>query len=146
MSYLGYIVFMTGSIVVIKDLMDKSEKFIAKEGRFNCVTALFSIYKEQPKGQKELFKEKEYPPLMIMLGESSQTEEKSANIILYETYKGTSAVVMNTGIKGVIKHLSVNESKDIVGALIQSSQQMYVSFWNYRKERMIANTQVKGFI
>mgnify|MGYP001209383013 CR=1 FL=1 len=50
MSYLGYIVFMTGSIVVIKDLMDKSEKFIAKEGRFNCVTALFSIYKEQPKG------------------------------------------------------------------------------------------------
>lgn len=62
---------MTGNIIVIKDLNEKTEKFISKDGRFNYVTALHSIYKEQSKGEKELLKDKDCPPIMIFLGESS---------------------------------------------------------------------------
>lgn len=38
---------MTGNIIVIRDLIDKSEKFISKEGRFSHVTALYSLYHEK---------------------------------------------------------------------------------------------------
>ena len=41
-----YVVFMIGSIVVVKDLADKSEHFHSCNGHFNNVTALFAVSKQ----------------------------------------------------------------------------------------------------
>jgi len=42
-----YVVFMVGSIVVVKDLSDKSEYFYSYPNHFNNVTALYAVSKEQ---------------------------------------------------------------------------------------------------
>ena len=42
-----YVVFMVGSIVVIKDLSDKSEYFYSHPNHLNNVTAIFAVSKEQ---------------------------------------------------------------------------------------------------
>lgn len=41
-----YVVFMVGSIVVVKDLADKTEHFHSCHGHFINVTALFGVSKE----------------------------------------------------------------------------------------------------
>lgn len=42
-----YVVFMVGSIVVVKDLSDKSEYFYSYPNHFNNVTAIYGVSKEQ---------------------------------------------------------------------------------------------------
>ena len=41
-----YVVFMVGSIVVVRDVIDKTEKFYSYPNRFNNVTAIFAVSKE----------------------------------------------------------------------------------------------------
>lgn len=50
---------------------------------------------------------------------------------------------MNTGIKGVIRQITINDDKQYVAALMQSAQHLYISLWNYEKERLITNTVLK---
>lgn len=119
----------------MRDLLEKTEKFITKENRFGYVTALYSIYKDKHKDTQQ-------SPLIIFLGESSENEDRNANIVLYKAYK-EQLRVMNTGIKGVIKQLTVNEEKTFVAALMQSAQHLYISLWNYQKERLVTNTLLK---
>jgi hypothetical protein len=73
-------VFTIGNIIVIRDLLEKTEKFVSKEGRFNYVTALYSVYKEKQTDNATA-------PLMIFLGESSENEDKNASIAVYRAYK-----------------------------------------------------------
>ena len=42
-----YVVFMVGTIVVVKDLSDKSEHFYSYPNHFNNVTAIYAVSKEQ---------------------------------------------------------------------------------------------------
>lgn len=44
-THLEYSVFIIGNIIVVRDLLDKTERFVSKEGRFSNVTALLSVYK-----------------------------------------------------------------------------------------------------
>ncbi|CAM6002248.1 unnamed protein product [Sphagnum balticum] len=126
---------MIGNIIVVRDLLDKSEKFVSKEGRFSNVTALLSVYKDKQS-------ENAVAPLMIFLGESSENEDKNASIVCYRAYK-EQLRVMNTNIKGTIRQITVNDEKQYVAALIQSAQHLYISLWNYEKERLITNTALK---
>ena len=74
-----YVVFMVGNIVVVRDVIEKTEKFYSYPGRFNNVTAIFGVSKELK------FKEKSKkldsngkplylpntPPIKLYLAESS---------------------------------------------------------------------------
>ena len=42
-----YVVFMVGSIAVVKDLSDKTEYFYSHPNHFNNVTAIYGVSKEQ---------------------------------------------------------------------------------------------------
>ena len=42
-----YVVFMVGSIIVVRDLSDKTETFYSYPNRFSNVTALYAVSKEQ---------------------------------------------------------------------------------------------------
>lgn len=59
-------VFIVGNIIVVRDLLEKTEKFVSREGRFSNVTALLSVPK--PKQSDHAL-----APLMIFLGESSDS-------------------------------------------------------------------------
>jgi hypothetical protein len=39
--------------------------------------------------------------------------------------------VINTGIKGMIKQITINEEKQYCAVLMQSAQHLYISLWNY---------------
>jgi hypothetical protein len=41
-----YVVFMIGSIIVVKDLIERSEQFFSFPNRFSNVTALYGVSKE----------------------------------------------------------------------------------------------------
>lgn len=104
-----YVVFMVGSIVVVKDLSDKSEHFYSYPNHFNNVTAIFAVSKEQKfkekmkKGEKD---ERGYlpnsVPVKLYLAESSEKEDKFATIVALKPYKNKIRT-MNTGLKGAIK-------------------------------------------
>lgn len=130
-----YSVFVIGNIIVVRNLLEKTERFVSKEGRFANVTALLSVHKEKQT-------ENAVAPLMIFLGESSEHEDRNANIVCYRAYK-EQLRVMNTGIKGNIKQITINEEKQYIAALMQSAQHLYISMWNYEKERLITNTVLK---
>lgn len=53
---------MVGSIVVVKDMSDKCEYFYSYAGRFNNVTALYVVSKEQKFKEKAKKLDKEGKP------------------------------------------------------------------------------------
>ena len=99
------------------------------------MTAMHSVFRCKHKAEPY--------PIMVLLGESSENDDKCANIVLFKVYKTNQLSVMNTGIKGIVKQISISEARYTVGALIQTQQQLYISFWNYQKERLITNTPLK---
>lgn len=131
---------MVGSIVVFKDLSNKSEHFFSYPNRFSNVTALYGVSKEQKfkEKSKKLDKEgkPEYVPngipVKLYLAESSESQDKMANIVYIKPYKNK-VKVMNTGIKGVIKELTVDREKKMVACILQSVQNSYAVIFNYRK-------------
>jgi hypothetical protein len=40
---------------------------------------------------------------------------------------------MNTGVKGIIKEMTIDRNKKMIGSLIQSIQNQYIVVFNYRK-------------
>lgn len=77
-----YVIFMIGSILVVKDLIEKTEQFYSFANRFNNVTALFGISKEQKykekvkqldKNQKPIYLPN-VSPIKIYLAESSENQ------------------------------------------------------------------------
>ena len=104
------------------------------------MTAIVGISKEQK------FKEKgktldrdgkphyipESVPLKLYLAESSENQDRTANISILKPYKNRLRV-MNTGLKGTIKELTVDRNKKICACLLQSVQSLCVLLFNYRK-------------
>jgi hypothetical protein len=60
-----YVVFMVGSIVVIKDLSDKSEYFYSYPNHFNNVTAINAVSKEQKFKEKGKLLDKDNNPIYL---------------------------------------------------------------------------------
>ena len=60
-----YVVFMVGSIVVVKDLSDKSEYFYSHPNYFNNVTAIHAVSKEQKFKEKSKKVDKEGNPVYL---------------------------------------------------------------------------------
>ena len=60
-----YVVFMVGSIAVVKDLSDKSEYFYSYPNHFNNVTAISGVSKEQKFKEKAKRLDKEGKPLYL---------------------------------------------------------------------------------
>lgn len=56
---------MIGSIIVVKDLIEKSEKFYSFPNRFNNVTALYGISKEQKYKEKCKLLDKNQKPVYL---------------------------------------------------------------------------------
>lgn len=60
-----YVTFMVGSIVVVKDLSDKSEYFYSYPNHFNNVTAIYAVSKEQKFKEKAKKLDKDGNPLYL---------------------------------------------------------------------------------
>lgn len=58
-------IFMIGSIVVVKDLIEKNEQFYSYPNRFNNVTALYGISKEQKYKEKSKLLDKNQKPIYL---------------------------------------------------------------------------------
>lgn len=56
---------MIGSIVVVKDLIEKNEQFYSYPNRFNNVTALYGISKEQKYKEKSKLLDKNQKPIYL---------------------------------------------------------------------------------
>lgn len=71
-------------------------------------------------------------PIKIYLAESSENQDKVANVVYLKPYRNRLRV-MSTGIRGNIKEMTVDRSKKICACLIQSVQSLSVLVFNYRK-------------
>ncbi len=77
-----YVVFMVGSIIVVRDFAQKSQNFYSYPNRFNNVTALYVVSKEQKFKEKMKKLDKEGKPqyvlgavpVKIYLAESSENQ------------------------------------------------------------------------
>lgn len=60
-----YVIFMIGSILVVKNLIEKTEQFFSFANRFSNVTALFGISKEQKYKEKIKQLDKNQKPIYL---------------------------------------------------------------------------------
>lgn len=82
-------------------------------------------------------------PVKIYLAESSDSQDKCATIVSLKPYRNRLRT-MSTGLKGVIKELCVDRSKKSVGCLLVSPQSTHAIIFNYRKEKLLTCTVLKG--
>jgi hypothetical protein len=135
-----YVVFMVGSIVVVKDLSDKSEYFYSYPSHFNNVTAICAVSKEQKFKEKGKQMDQDNNPIYLpntvpvklYLAESSDSHDKLSSVVSLKPYKNRIRT-MCTGMKGTIKELSVDRVKKTIACLLISPQSTYVVIFNYRK-------------
>jgi hypothetical protein len=131
---------MVGSIVVIKDLSDKAERFYSYTNHFNNVTAIFAVSKDQTFKEKSKNVDHDSKPIYlpnsipvkIYLAESSDKDDKFASIVALKPYKNRLRV-MSTGMKGNITQLAIDRVKKTVGCLLISPQNTHAIIFNYRK-------------
>jgi hypothetical protein len=131
---------MVGNIVVVRDVHDKSETFYSYPNRFNNVTAIFGVSKEQKFKEKSKKLDKDGKPLYVngsipvklYIAESSEGQEKVACIVVLKPYRNK-LKVLSTGIKGTIKEMTVDRSKKIIACLLMSVQNTHAVIFNYRK-------------
>ena len=71
-------------------------------------------------------------PIKIYLAESSENQDKAANIVYLKPYRNRLRI-MSTGIRGNIKEMTVDRSKKICACLIQTVQSLSAIVFNYRK-------------
>lgn len=104
------------------------------------MTALYGVSKEQKYGDKKGVLDKNQKPVnptnafpvKIYLAESSETQDKIANVVYLKPYKNKLRV-MSTGMKGNIKEMTVDRSKKMCACLLQSVQNLCALVFNYRK-------------
>ena len=146
-----YVVFMVGSIVVVKDLADKTEHFYSYHGHFNNVTALFAVSKEAK------FKEKGKQldnngnpiyiansiPVKLYLAESSDSQDKFATIVILKPYRNRTRT-LSTGLKGNVREIAVDRPKKTLGCLLVTAQNTFAIIFNYRKEKLLTSTCLKN--
>jgi hypothetical protein len=145
-----YVIFMIGNIVVVRDLLDKIEKFYSFPNRFSNVTAIVGVSKEQKFKEKTKILDKDGKPvynpdsvpLKLYLAESSENQDRTACIAILKPYKNRLRI-LNTGLKGTIKELTVDRNKKMCACLLQSVQNLCVLLFNYRKEKMLTCTNLK---
>ena len=142
---------MVGSIVVVKDLTDKTEHFHSCPGHFNNVTAIFAVSKEAK------FKEKgksldangnsiyvpNSVPVKLYLAESSDSQEKFASIVILKPYRNRTRT-LSTGLKGNVKEITVDRAKKALGCLLVTAQSTFAIIFNYRKEKLLTSTCLKN--
>ena len=142
---------MIGSIVVVKDLADKTEHFHSCNGHFNNVTALFAVSKQAK------FKEKAKKldnngnsiylpnsiPVKLYLGESSDSQDKFAAIVVLKPYRNRTRT-LSTGLKGSIKELTIDRPKKTLGCLLVTPQNTFAIIFNYRKQKLLTSTCLKN--
>lgn len=142
---------MIGSIVVVKDLADKSEHFHSYHGHFNNVTALFSVSKQAK------FKEKAKKldsnghslylpnsvPVKLYLAESSDSQDKFAAIVILKPYRNRTRT-LSTGLKGNIREITIDRAKKTLGCLLVTPQNTFAIIFNYRKQKLLTSTCLKN--
>ena len=114
------------------------------------MTALYAVSKEQKAKEKAKKLNKDDKPeyiegsipMKVYLAESSENHEKPANVVFLKPYKNKLRV-MSTGVKGIIKEMTVDRGKKMVACLMQSVQSSLVVVFNYRKERILTCTSLK---
>lgn len=88
------IVFYTGNVLVVKDMITKQQTFIQKSKRLENVTAL-AVQEHQG-------------DTTVAAGESSQDEDSSVCLSVVQHEKNKWFVLHQAGLKGVFKHMDLN--------------------------------------
>jgi hypothetical protein len=146
-----YVVFMVGSIVVVKDLADKTEHFHSCTGHFNNVTALFAVSKEAKLREKGKSLDGNGNPIYLpnsipvklYLAESSDSQDRFATIVVLKPYRNRTRT-LSTGLKGSIKEIAVDRPKKTLGCLLVTPQSTFAIIFNYRKEKLLTSTCLKN--
>lgn len=138
-----FIIFTSGSAIIMKDMSLKSQQIISKKGLLRNITAMspFTIEKGQP-GSPERSK-----VIGLAIGESSLTDKSSIQIHVHVPDENSWTTLSTPDIRGEVRRLDVKFEKKQIVALVMtpgvSSTHPVVYVWNYSKDKLIGHIELK---
>jgi hypothetical protein len=138
-----FIIFTSGSTIIIKDMGLKSQHIIYKKGLLRNITAMspFSIEKGVPGSQERT------RLVGLAIGESSLTEKGSISIHVHVPEENSWTTLSTPEIRGEVRRLDVKFEKKQIVALVMAAggaaTHPVVYVWNYSKDKLIAHIELK---